>query len=92
MPSKRSSSFAKSTRNENFRSSPSTGNGDGNGASANGPSHDQIAELARQIYQESGSVEGNDAQNWLKAEQILRDRANGRSVGAGPGLVSKPEA
>src|ERR1700722_1885201 len=39
------------------------------------PTREQIASLAHQLYLESGSQEGRDAENWLRAEQILRQQA-----------------
>jgi hypothetical protein len=37
-----------------------------------GPTHTEIAALAEKIYLESGSITGQDEQNWLKAEAQLR--------------------
>jgi hypothetical protein len=38
------------------------------------PAREQITSLARQLYIESGCEEGRDAENWLRAEQILRQQ------------------
>lgn len=45
----------------------------------NAPKHDaitetQIRELAYRLYEERGRIDGNDVQNWLEAETILRER------------------
>jgi hypothetical protein len=37
--------------------------------------HEQIASLACKLYMESGCKPGRDAENWLQAEQILRQQA-----------------
>ena len=92
MPSNKSYSVEKSSINKKYSPPGTNGNKDVSGANGNGPAHEQIADLARQIYQQSGCVEGNDAQNWLQAEQTLRDRANRQSVSPGSRLVGKPEA
>jgi hypothetical protein len=36
------------------------------------PSHQEIAERARAIYEKSGRIPGRDVQNWLQAEAELR--------------------
>jgi len=41
----------------------------------NHPTHEQIAQLACQLYLESGCQEGRDVENWLRAEQILHPHA-----------------
>jgi hypothetical protein len=38
--------------------------------------YDQIAKLARELYEKSGRVEGRDLDNWLEAERIILDRYN----------------
>ena len=35
------------------------------------PSHDEIAQRAREIYERSGRVPGRDLENWLEAESQL---------------------
>jgi hypothetical protein len=92
MPSNKTSPVVKSSINKKYSPPGTNGNKDVSGTNGNGPSHEQIAELARQIYQQSGCVEGNDAQNWLQAEHIMRDRANRQSVSPSSRLVGKPEA
>jgi Protein of unknown function (DUF2934) len=34
----------------------------------------QIQELAYKLYEERGRTEGNDLQDWLEAESLLRER------------------
>lgn len=36
------------------------------------PTHEQIARLAYQIWQERGQTHGQDLEDWLKAEEQLR--------------------
>ena len=48
------------------------------------PTHEQIAALARQLYLDSGGEEGRDAENWLRAEQILRQKAGWKESSARP--------
>jgi hypothetical protein len=55
------------------------------------PTHEQIASLACQLYIESGCQEGRDAENWLRAEQILRQQAEGQVASAQPQSGRKPE-
>ena len=38
------------------------------------PSTEQIAELAYRYFEESGYVQGNDLEHWLRAETELRSR------------------
>jgi hypothetical protein len=40
------------------------------------PSHDQIAALAHRYWAERGYQHGNDASDWLRAEQELRGMAS----------------
>jgi hypothetical protein len=49
---------------------------DGDLREGSSPTHEQIANLACQLYIESGRQEGRDAENWLRAERILRQQAN----------------
>lgn len=37
---------------------------------------DQIAELAHQLWNERGRQHGADAEDWLRAEQLLRGKAS----------------
>lgn len=45
------------------------------------PSHDQIADRARAIWEQSGHPEGRDLEVWLQAERELRDHV---SIGGSP--------
>jgi hypothetical protein len=36
--------------------------------------HDEIAQLAYELYEKSGRMEGRDFENWSKAERIVRSR------------------
>jgi hypothetical protein len=36
--------------------------------------HDLIAQLACELYVESGKLKGRDLENWLEAEWIVRNR------------------
>jgi hypothetical protein len=55
------------------------------------PDREQISRLACQLYIESGCQEGRDAENWLRAEQILRQQAAGQSDSAEPQQRRKTE-
>ena len=44
------------------------------------PSQQQIAERARQIYEESGRIPGRDVENWLAAEAQLMGNVNRSTV------------
>ena len=37
---------------------------------------DQIAELAHKLWNERGRQHGQDAEDWLRAEQLLRGKAS----------------
>lgn len=41
-----------------------------------GPSHDQIAELARKYWAERGYQDGHHEEDWFRAEQALRAKAS----------------
>ncbi|MFP5205105.1 MAG: DUF2934 domain-containing protein [Acidobacteriota bacterium] len=41
-----------------------------------GPSHEQIAELARKFWAERGYKDGHEKEDWLRAEQELRAKAS----------------
>lgn len=56
------------------RSSYEQSNGDDAASAQSQPTHEQIANLAHQLYIESGCQEGRDTDNWLQAEQMLRQR------------------
>jgi len=36
--------------------------------------HDEIARIARELYEKSGKIEGRDLDNWLEAERIVMER------------------
>jgi hypothetical protein len=36
--------------------------------------YDEIAKLARELYEKSGRVEGRDLDNWIEAERIVMER------------------
>lgn len=40
-------------------------------SSSSTPTHEQIAQRAREIYEQSGKVPGHDVENWLAAETQL---------------------
>jgi hypothetical protein len=54
------------------------------------PTHEQIASLACQLYIESGRQEGRDAENWLRAEQILLQQTAWQAASARPRAGGKP--
>lgn len=36
--------------------------------------YDEIAKIARELYEKSGRMEGRDLDNWLEAERIVMER------------------
>jgi hypothetical protein len=42
------------------------------------PTHEQIADRAKQIWMKGGCQPGRDRENWLAAERQLRDETNRR--------------
>ncbi|OGW40954.1 MAG: hypothetical protein A2Y97_03190 [Nitrospirae bacterium RBG_13_39_12] len=36
--------------------------------------YDEIAKIARELYEKSGKIEGRDLDNWLEAERIVMAR------------------
>ena len=44
------------------------------------PSHGEIAARAERIYRESGCVEGRDLENWVQAENELKERPQSNGV------------
>lgn len=38
--------------------------------------HEQIAALAHRLWQERGQQHGHDAEDWLRAERMLLDKAS----------------
>jgi hypothetical protein len=57
-------------------------NGQSYNQNSNGPTQEQIAAKAYQLYVESGCQEGRDHENWLRAEQLLRTPGSGQPAGA----------
>jgi hypothetical protein len=53
----------------------STATAAGRGAT---PTHEQIADRAKQIWMKSGCQPGHDRENWLEAERQVRDELNRR--------------
>ena len=39
-------------------------------------SHEQVAQLAHQFWNERGRQHGHDAEDWFRAEQVLRSKAS----------------
>lgn len=39
-------------------------------------SHEQIAQLAHRFWNDRGRVHGHDAEDWFRAEQMLRAKAS----------------
>ena len=42
--------------------------------------YDEIAKLARELYEKSGRIEGRDLDNWLEAERIVMERYKEQEV------------
>ena len=55
-----------------------------NGSKMDSPSHSEIAARAEQIYVESGRVAGRDLENWIQAENELKQSLAGKAKGASP--------
>ncbi len=36
--------------------------------------YDEIARIARELYEKSGGIEGRDLDNWLEAERIVMEQ------------------
>ena len=55
------------------------------------PSHEEIAARAEEIYRESGCVPGRDLENWVRAENELKQRleSNG-AIAASKKTATKP--
>ena len=60
------------------------------------PTHEEIAQRARAIYEESGSLPGHDLDNWLQAETELQGARKGSAVprleNREPATPSRPSA
>lgn len=48
------------------------------------PTHEEIAERARAIYEQSGRAPGRDVQNWLEAEAQLTAAHNNQTQSVPP--------
>jgi hypothetical protein len=55
------------------------------------PSYEQVAACAYQLYVDSGWQEGRDLENWLRAEQLLRERGASDAALPGARTDGKPE-
>jgi len=59
--------------------------------------YDEIAKLARELYEKSGRIEGRDLDNWLEAERIVmerykeQERLEGESSSSDKKQPKKPE-
>jgi len=42
--------------------------------------HEEIAKMARELYEKSGRIEGRDSENWLDAERIVLTRHAGQDM------------
>ena len=42
--------------------------------------HEEIAKVARELYEKSGRIEGRDQRNWLDAERIVLSRHAGQDM------------
>jgi hypothetical protein len=56
------------------------------------PSHEDIAARAEQIYRESGCVAGRDLENWVQAENELKQRLESNGSTANAKASAKPKA
>lgn len=56
------------------------------------PSHADIAARAEQIYRESGCIAGRDLENWVQAENELKQRLESNGSAADPKGTAKPKA
>ena len=57
------------------------------------PSHGEIAARAEQIYRESGCIAGRDLENWVRAENELKQRMAGYGATTAPEQrTSKPKS
>ncbi len=51
------------------------------------PTHDEIARVAYQIFEQSGRIPGRDLDNWLQAEAQLN---GGKALEAATGASANP--
>jgi hypothetical protein len=58
------------------------------------PSHADIAARAEEIYRQSGSIPGRDLENWVRAENELKQRltTNGATAASKEKMGAKPKA
>jgi hypothetical protein len=42
--------------------------------------HEEIAKVARELYEKSGRIEGRDRENWIDAERIVLSRHAGQDM------------
>ena len=56
------------------------------------PSHGDIAARAEQIYRESGCIAGRDLENWVQAENELKQRLDGNGTAPNGKATAKPKA
>ena len=56
------------------------------------PSHEEIAARAEEIYRQSGCVPGRDLENWVRAENELKQRLenNGGNAASKEKIAAKP--
>ena len=43
--------------------------------------HEDVARVAHELYVQRGCVDGYDVEDWLRAEAVVRGRANGQQSG-----------
>jgi hypothetical protein len=51
--------------------------------------HDEIAKIARELYEKSGRKEGFDLDNWLEAERIVMERYKEKGMSVEESSTSK---
>jgi DUF2934 family protein len=54
----------------------------------NGPTHEEVALRAYQIYLERGGTPGNELEDWTRAERELLEKSSKPRRKAGPKLVA----
>ena len=59
----------------------------------NGPTHEEIAERAYEIFEKSGRTPGHDLENWLTAEaQLAATRKQDTAARTDPRVSARPVA
>jgi len=58
----------------------------------NGPTHEEIAQRAYEIFEKSGRAPGHDLENWLAAETQLAGRRQETTSRTDSRAVSRPVA